>query len=79
LLLFYTMRTRDNLLARQRAALDAERKASERAFEMIEAKNAFLGMVSHELRTPLQAICGSIEILLARPQSDANLKTIRRL
>ncbi|RQV08271.1 response regulator, partial [Burkholderia cenocepacia] len=24
-------------------------------------------------------ICGSIEILLARPQSDANLKTIRRL
>jgi len=36
-------------------------------------------MVSHELRTPLQAICGSVEILLARPQSDANLKTIRRL
>lgn len=79
LLLFYTMRTRDDLLARQNAALDAERKASDRAFEMIEAKNAFLGMVSHELRTPLQAICGSIEILLARPQSDANLKTIRRL
>ncbi|VWC14289.1 two-component system sensor histidine kinase/response regulator [Burkholderia pseudomultivorans] len=79
LLLFYTMRTRDNLLDRQNAALDAERKASDRAFEMIEAKNAFLGMVSHELRTPLQAICGSIEILLARPQSDANLKTIRRL
>ncbi|HKT66539.1 MAG TPA: hybrid sensor histidine kinase/response regulator AtsR [Burkholderia sp.] len=79
LLLFYTMRTRDDLLERQDAALDAERKASDRAFEMIEAKNAFLGMVSHELRTPLQAICGSIEILLARPQSDANLKTIRRL
>ncbi|HHL4081383.1 hybrid sensor histidine kinase/response regulator AtsR [Burkholderia sola] len=79
LLLFYTMRTRDDLLERQNAALDAERKASDRAFEMIEAKNAFLGMVSHELRTPLQAICGSIEILLARPQSDANLKTIRRL
>ncbi|AOI96133.1 hybrid sensor histidine kinase/response regulator AtsR [Burkholderia sp. LA-2-3-30-S1-D2] len=79
LLLFYTMRTRDALLERQDAALDAERKASDRAFEMIEAKNAFLGMVSHELRTPLQAICGSIEILLARPQSDANLKTIRRL
>ncbi|MGK8208986.1 hybrid sensor histidine kinase/response regulator AtsR [Burkholderia cenocepacia] len=79
LLLFYTMRTRDALLDRQNAALDAERKASDRAFEMIEAKNAFLGMVSHELRTPLQAICGSIEILLARPQSDANLKTIRRL
>ncbi|ONW30420.1 hybrid sensor histidine kinase/response regulator [Burkholderia cenocepacia] len=75
LLLFYTMRTRDDLLERQNAALDAERKASDRAFEM----NAFLGMVSHELRTPLQAICGSIEILLARPQSDANLKTIRRL
>ena len=36
-------------------------------------------MVSHELRTPLQAICGSVEILLARPQSEANLKTIRRL
>ncbi|RQR92547.1 MULTISPECIES: hybrid sensor histidine kinase/response regulator AtsR [unclassified Burkholderia] len=79
LLLFYTMRTREDLLERQDAALDAERKASDRAFEMIEAKNAFLGMVSHELRTPLQAICGSIEILLARPQSDANLKTIRRL
>ncbi len=79
LLLFYTMRTRDDLLERQDAALDAERKAADRAFEMIEAKNAFLGMVSHELRTPLQAICGSIEILLARPQSDANLKTIRRL
>ncbi|CAB3756079.1 histidine kinase [Burkholderia sp. MSh2] len=79
LMLFYTMRTRDDLLERQDAALDAERKASDRAFEMIEAKNAFLGMVSHELRTPLQAICGSIEILLARPQSDANLKTIRRL
>ncbi|MDN7896657.1 hybrid sensor histidine kinase/response regulator AtsR [Burkholderia cepacia] len=79
LLLFYTMRTRDDLLERQDAALDAERKASDRAFEMIEAKNAFLGMVSHELRTPLQAICGSVEILLARPQSDANLKTIRRL
>jgi len=79
LLLFYTMRTRDDLLERQDAALDAERKASDRAFEMNEAKNAFLGMVSHELRTPLQAICGSIEILLARPQSDANLKTIRRL
>ncbi|MGU7838004.1 hybrid sensor histidine kinase/response regulator AtsR [Burkholderia sp. AW33-5] len=79
LLLFYTMRTRDDLLERQDAALDAERKASDRAFEMIEAKNAFLGMVSHELRTPLQAICGSIEILLARSQSDANLKTIRRL
>ncbi|RQR33105.1 response regulator [Burkholderia sp. Bp9143] len=79
LLLFYTMRTRDGLLERQDAALEAERKASDRAFEMIEAKNAFLGMVSHELRTPLQAICGSIEILLARPQSDANLKTIRRL
>ncbi|MBR8301922.1 hybrid sensor histidine kinase/response regulator AtsR [Burkholderia dolosa] len=79
LLLFYTVRTRDGLLERQNAALDAERKASDRAFEMIEAKNAFLGMVSHELRTPLQAICGSIEILLARPQSDANLKTIRRL
>ncbi|WP_175718614.1 hybrid sensor histidine kinase/response regulator AtsR [Burkholderia anthina] len=79
LLLLYTMRTRDDLLERQDAALDAERKASDRAFEMIEAKNAFLGMVSHELRTPLQAICGSIEILLARPQSDANLKTIRRL
>ncbi|KWA40993.1 hybrid sensor histidine kinase/response regulator [Burkholderia multivorans] len=78
-LLFYTMRTRDALLERQNAALDAERQASDRAFEMIEAKNAFLGMVSHELRTPLQAICGSIEILLARPQSDANLKTIRRL
>ncbi|MGS0895665.1 hybrid sensor histidine kinase/response regulator AtsR [Burkholderia stagnalis] len=79
LLLFYTMRTRDDLLERQNAALDAERKASDRAFEMIEAKNAFLGMVSHELRTPLQAICGSIEILLARPQSEPNLKTIRRL
>ncbi|AOI75045.1 hybrid sensor histidine kinase/response regulator AtsR [Burkholderia sp. NRF60-BP8] len=79
LLLLYTMRTRDDLLERQHAALDAERKASDRAFEMIEAKNAFLGMVSHELRTPLQAICGSIEILLARAQSDANLKTIRRL
>ena len=79
LLLFYTMRTRDDLLERQDAALDAERKASDRAFEMIEAKNAFLGMVSHELRTPLQAICGSVEILLARPQSEANLKTIRRL
>ena len=47
LLLFYTMRTRDDLLERQNAALDAERKASDRAFEMIEAKNAFLGMVSH--------------------------------
>ncbi|MGU7783249.1 hybrid sensor histidine kinase/response regulator AtsR [Burkholderia sp. PU8-34] len=79
LLLFYTVRTRDDLLERQHAALEAEKKASDRAFEMIEAKNAFLGMVSHELRTPLQAICGSIEILLARPQSDANLKTIRRL
>ncbi|AOK18618.1 hybrid sensor histidine kinase/response regulator [Burkholderia cepacia] len=79
LLLFYTMRTRDDLLERQDAALDAEKQASDRAFEMIEAKNAFLGMVSHELRTPLQAICGSVEILLARPQSDANLKTIRRL
>ncbi|MGU7771916.1 hybrid sensor histidine kinase/response regulator AtsR [Burkholderia sp. MR1-5-21] len=79
LLLFYTVRTRDDLLERQHAALEAEKKASDRAFEMIEAKNAFLGMVSHELRTPLQAICGSIEILLARPQSDANLKTIKRL
>ncbi|MCM2495630.1 hybrid sensor histidine kinase/response regulator AtsR [Burkholderia glumae] len=79
LLLFYTMRTRDDLLERQNAALDAERQASDRAFEMIEAKNAFLGMVSHELRTPLQAISGSIEILLARAQSEANLKTIRRL
>ncbi|RQS71573.1 hybrid sensor histidine kinase/response regulator [Burkholderia sp. Bp8963] len=79
LLLFYTVRTRDDLLERQHAALEAEKKASDRAFEMIEAKNAFLGMVSHELRTPLQAVCGSIEILLARPQSDANLKTIRRL
>ncbi|PCE34389.1 hybrid sensor histidine kinase/response regulator AtsR [Burkholderia ubonensis] len=79
LLLFYTVRTRDDLLERQQAALVAEKQASDRAFEMVEAKNAFLGMVSHELRTPLQAICGSIEILLARPQSDANLKTIRRL
>ncbi|KVN76095.1 hybrid sensor histidine kinase/response regulator AtsR [Burkholderia ubonensis] len=79
LLLFYTVRTRDDLLERQHAALVAEKQASDRAFEMVDAKNAFLGMVSHELRTPLQAICGSIEILLARPQSDANLKTIRRL
>ncbi|KVD88131.1 hybrid sensor histidine kinase/response regulator [Burkholderia sp. ABCPW 14] len=79
LLLFYTIRTRGSLLERQQAALDAERKASDRAFEMIAAKNAFLGMVSHELRTPLQAICGSIEVLLARPQSEANTKTIKRL
>ncbi|AOJ77516.1 hybrid sensor histidine kinase/response regulator AtsR [Burkholderia ubonensis] len=79
LLLFYTVRTRDDLLERQHAALVAEKQASDRAFEMVDAKNAFLGMVSHELRTPLQAISGSIEILLARPQSDANLKTIRRL
>ncbi|WP_024905842.1 hybrid sensor histidine kinase/response regulator AtsR [Robbsia andropogonis] len=79
LLLFYTMRTHDDLFDRQEAALDAERKASDRALEMIDAKNAFLGMVSHELRTPLQALSGSIEILLARSQSDANLKTIRRL
>ncbi|WGS45089.1 hybrid sensor histidine kinase/response regulator AtsR [Burkholderia sp. JSH-S8] len=79
MLLFYTVRTRDDLLDRQHAALEAEKKASDRAFEMVEAKNAFLGMVSHELRTPLQAICGSIEILLARPQSEPNLKTIRRL
>ncbi|TCW83023.1 hybrid sensor histidine kinase/response regulator [Burkholderia sp. SRS-46] len=79
MLLFYTVRTRDDLLERQHAALEAEKKASDRAFEMVEAKNAFLGMVSHELRTPLQAICGSIEILLARPQSEPNLKTIRRL
>lgn len=79
LLLFYTIRTRGSLLEQQQAALDAQRKASDRAFEMIAAKNAFLGMVSHELRTPLQAICGSIEVLLARPQSDANMKTIKRL
>ncbi|CAJ8149237.1 Signal transduction histidine kinase [Burkholderia pseudomallei] len=79
LLLFYTVRTRGSLLEQQQAALDAERKASDRAFEMIAAKNAFLGMVSHELRTPLQAICGSIEVLLARPQSEANMKTIKRL
>ncbi|AOJ69876.1 MULTISPECIES: hybrid sensor histidine kinase/response regulator AtsR [Burkholderia] len=79
LLLFYTIRTRGSLLERQQAALDAQRQASDRAFEMIAAKNAFLGMVSHELRTPLQAICGSIEVLLARPQSEANTKTIKRL
>jgi PAS domain S-box-containing protein len=43
--------------------IEAERKARERAEELLEAKTSFLNNMSHELRTPLASIVGFAELL----------------
>jgi CheY-like chemotaxis protein len=43
--------------------VEAERKARERAEELLQAKTTFLNNMSHELRTPLASIIGFAEVL----------------